>query len=175
MADLLVAQELQSFFVAQGAAQLPSTSPSLTIPAVWLQPRDGAPLPRNLAKDSNGRWIGETTITIQDPMLGSPSNLEEWMEEAFLDIIVRSPQSATAQLTHRVIRNLIVPVGSSGGQKMWMCNDLLVEYSDEWRKEQEAPQLRSVAEHDPHSTYDRVASYRFMCRRKSLAGLPYTP
>lgn len=174
MPDYLVAQELQSYLVAEGVAQLPAEAPSLTIPSIWLQPRGGAPLPRNLDKNA-GRWVGETTITINDPMLGSPSNLEEWMEESFIDILVRATQSATAQLTHRSIRGLLVPIGSSGGKKMWMMNNLLVEMSDEWRKEQEVAQLRSLGEKDPHATYDRVASYRFQCRRKSLAGQPYTP
>ena len=171
MADLIVVQELQAYLIAQGVGQHPSAAPSLTVPAIFTQPRDGAPLPRNLDRDSNGRWVGETTVTIKDPMLTSPSSLEEWIEEAFIDIIVRAPQSATCQLVHRQIRGLIVPFDASGGRKQWMMNNLLVEYSDQWRLEQELPMLRAVAQTDAHATYDRVASYRFACRRKVLAGL----
>jgi hypothetical protein len=169
MADLLVAKELHSYLIAQGVAQHPDTTPSLTVPSVWLQPRDGAPLPR----DNNGTVLENATITLKDPMLTSPSSLEEWIEEAFIDVIVRARQSSMAQLIHRQIRGLIVPFDASGGRKQWMMHDLLVEYSDQWRMEQELPQLRGVAATDAHVTYDRVASYRFACRRKVLAGLPY--
>lgn len=169
MADLFVAQELQAYLVAQAVGQLPSAAPSLTVPSIWLQPRDGAPLPRKAA----GAFTESATITIRDPMLSSPSSLEEWMEEAFVDVIVRALQPAAAQLIHRQIRVLIVPYTASGGRKQWMMNNLLVEYSDQWRVEQELPMLRAVAATDAHATYDRVASYRFACRRKILAGLTF--
>lgn len=169
--DLLVAQELQSYLIAQGVAQHPDTAPSLTVPSVWTQPRDGAPLPRD--DKTTKAALENATITIKDPMLTSPSSLEEWIEEAFLDVIVRARQPAMAQLIHRQIRGLIVPFDSSGGRKQWMMNNLLVEYSDQWRMEQELPQLRGVAATDAHVTYDRVASYRFACRRKVLAGLAF--
>lgn len=169
MADLLVAQELLAYLVTQGVGQNPDAPPSLTLPSIWLQPRDGAPLPRRTAGDV----VENATVTIKDPMLTSPSSLEEWMEEAFIDIIVRARQPAAAQLIHRQIRGLIVPFTASGGRKQWMMNNLLVEYSDQWRMEQELPMMRSVAATDAHETYDRVASYRFACRRKVLAGLSF--
>lgn len=171
MADLLVAQELQSYLVAQGVGQDPDDTPSLTLPSIWLQPRDGAPLPR--VDKSTGIALEAVAITIKDPMLTSPSSLEEWMEEAFIDIIVRAHQPAMAQLVHRQIRGLIVPFEASGGRKQWMMNNLLVETSTQWRMEQELPQLRGIAATDSHRTYDRVASYCFACRRKILAGLAF--
>lgn len=169
MADLIVVQELQAYLVAQGVGQLPGATPSLTVPSIWLAPRDGAPLPRE--DKATKAPLEHVTVTLKDPMLTSPSSLEEWMEEAFIDIIVRAHQSAACQLVHRQIRGLIVPYDASGGRKQWMMNNLLVEYSDQWRMEQELPMLRSVAQTDAHATYDRVASYRFACRRKVLAGL----
>lgn len=171
MPDLIVVQELQTYLVAQSVGQLPGVAASLTVPSIWTEPRDGAALPRNIARDVNGRWIGETTVTIKDPMLGSPSNLEAWIEESFIDIIVRSPQSATAQMIHRQIRGLLHPFDSHGGRKQWMMGALLVESSSQWRVEQAMPQRQAVTENDPHQTFDRVASYRFSVRRKILAGL----
>jgi hypothetical protein len=171
MADLLVAKELQAYLVAQGVGQLPSATPSLTVPMITLQPRDGAPLPRRASKTAGSAFIESATITIRDPLLSSPSSLEEWMEEAFIDIIVRALQGPLCQLIHRQIRGLIVPYDSSGGRKQWMMNNLLVEMSDQWRSEQDLPQLRAVGATDAHVTYDRIASYRFACRRKILAGL----
>jgi hypothetical protein len=163
MPDYHVIEELQDFLVAQGVAQLPSTAVSLTVPSVWTPPRDGAPLPRT----------GENvTITLVDTMLRSPSGLEPWLEETFVDVIVRARTAAPGKLVQRTIKNLIVPYDSSlGGRKQWTMGDLLVEYSTEWRGDQPLPMPQNVTSQDPHITYDRVQSFRFGVRRKRLAGL----
>lgn len=163
--ELILVEELQAYLVAQGIGQLPDPAahpPSLTLPSVWLLPRDGAPLPR----------AGENvTITIRDPNLTGPSDLEAWIEESFIDIIVRSRQAGAGKLVQRSIRKLIIPFDSHGGRKQWMMNSLLVEQSMMWRGDQELPQRQSIAEGDSHLTYDRIQSFRFRCRRKILAGL----
>jgi hypothetical protein len=162
VADLIVIEELQAYLVAQGVGQLPGAAPSLTLASVWMAPRDGAPLPRD----------GENaTVTLTDTMLRSPSDLEAWMSETFVDVVVRSRQPSPGKLIQRAILGLIVPFGAHGGRKQWMMGNLLVEGSTEWRGDQVLPQMRSIAQTDAHLTYDRVASYRFSCRRKVLAGL----
>ncbi len=162
MPDLIVIEELQDYLIAQGVAQHPSTATSLTIPSVWLMPRDGAPLPRD----------GENvTITLNDTMLRSPNGLEPWLTETFVDVIVRARNPSPGKLIQRTIEGLIAPFDALGGRKNWMMDGLRVEYSDQWRGDQPLPQRQDVAAGDPHISYDRVASYRFGCRRKILAGL----
>jgi hypothetical protein len=162
MADLVVVEELQVFLVAQAIGQLPSAAPSLSLPSVWTLPRDGAPLPRD----------GENaTITLRDPIIRLASEMEAWVEEAFVDVIVRARQARVGKLLQRRMLELIVPYTAPGGHYQWMMGALLVEQSVVWRGDQEMPQRQRVTEGDPHATYDRVASYRFRCRRKILAGL----
>ncbi len=166
MADLDVLTELKTYLIAQGVAQRfdndGSPAPSLALPSIVLMPRKGAPLPRD----------GENiTITLNDTMLRSPSPLEPWVQEAFVDVIVRSRQPAPGKVLQRAIGALIAPWDQVGGRKGWMMGALLVEQSMMWRGDQPLPQRQAIGESDPHATYDRVASYRFLCRRKVLAGL----
>lgn len=175
MADLDVLQELQAYLITEGVGVVPFNPPpadGVEVTSIWLQPRDGAALPRNVAK-VNGVLKGETMVALVDTNLRSPSSLEAWMVETFVDVIVRSPQAFTGKLIQRQIKELIMPTNSTGGRKQWMMNSLLVETSDEWRGDQPLPQLRGVSAMDAHVTYDRVASYRFSCRRKVLAGLAF--
>lgn len=165
MADLFVVEELQTYLVAQGVAQLPEAAPSTGLPMVVRQPRRGAPEPR---RDRDGTWLEEATITLIAITIAPPTTLSDVLEETFVDIIVRARLARTAQITHRRIRELIVPEGANGGRRqLWMMNDLLVEASYIWRGEQNLPTQADG------ETYDRVASYCFECRRKALRKLPY--
>lgn len=173
MPDLDVLTELQTYLVAQGVGSKPVNPPPATgvaITTIWLYPRDGAALPRNLTKAS-GTWAGETTVTLIDTNRMGPPNLGAWLEETFVDVVVRSPQAGMGKLVHRSIKGLISPLGDAYGRKHWTMNDLLVEYSREWNGEQPLTQRQNIAAADPHSTYDTVAGYMFGCRRKILAGL----
>lgn len=158
MAELIVGEELQTYLVAQAIGQLPGAAVSLTIPSIWLAPRDGAPQPRS----------GENaTVTLIDTLQSPASTLEAWIEETFVDVIVVARQNSAAKLLHRTIRNLIHPNSAHGGQQHWVMNNLHVEYSTIWRGEQPLYQ-DDVA-------YSRTASYRFGCRRRALAGTPLVP
>ncbi len=162
MADLIVIEELQTYLAAQGVGQLPGAAPSLTLPVIAMMPRDGAPLPRT----------GENaTITLRDPTTRPAAELEAWVLEVFVDVIVRARQAGAGKLIQRRILDLLVPYDAHGGRKQWMMGALLVEQSTVWRGDQDMPQRESIAQGDAHATYDRVASYRFRCRRKILAGL----
>ena len=167
MADLFVIEELRAYLIAQGIAQAQSAAPSLTVPSIWLQPRDGAPLPRKAADT----YVEAATITLTDITTGQPSVLEEWVTQTFVDVVVRARTAQPGKLIHRRIEELLVPYDGSQGRRQWMMNNLLVESSTLFRGDQPLPQLRRVAENDPHATFDRVASYRFVARRKILAGL----
>lgn len=172
MADLLVTQELRSYLIANGIGVDPNVTPTTNSVSIWTQPRKGAPLPRNLAKDVDNRWAGETTVTIMDPLNQPPSVMEEWVEDAHVNIIVRSPSSEAAQLTMRAIRTLLIPYSSLGGHWQFTMGALLVERCREGvMADQELPELRSIAASDKHATYDRICSYVFSARRKLLAGL----
>ncbi len=171
MADLFVIPELQTYLVAEDIGQLPSAAPSLTVPAIWKAPRDGAPLPRNIGKDSSGRWQGETTITLRKGIGRDPSPMEPWIEEQFVDIIVRSPQPETAESVQRAIKLLLVPWDAVSGHYNWQMGGILVECCKQWRGDQPLPQRQAIGESDAHQTYDRIASYVFRVRRKVLAGL----
>jgi hypothetical protein len=158
MADLIVVEELQTYLVDQGVGQLPGATVSDVLPSIWLAPRDGAPEPRD----------GENvTVTLIDTNLAAAPDLEAWIEEAFVDVVVVARQNATAKLTQRAIRDLIHPMSAHGGKKMWTMGALLVEYSTVWRGDQPLTQNKQ--------TYSRVQSFRFGARRKALAGLPLTP
>ncbi len=170
MPELDLLAELQSYLVTQGIGVRPSAPVPASSASIWTYPRDGAALPRNVTK-VNGAYVGETTVTLIDTNLSGPSELEAWMAEIFVDIIVRSPNAGTGKLVQRAIKGLLVPFDAHGGRKQWLMHDLLVENSIEWRGDQPLPQRQAVSEGDAHLTYDRVASYRFSVRRKILAGL----
>lgn len=159
MPDLIAVDELGAFLIAEGIAQGPNATPS-PVPSVWLQPRQGAPEPRD------GE---ESTITLVDAQLSSPGVLEPWIEEAFLEVIVRSRSLAAGRLIHRAIRGRLAPEDQPGGRKLWMMGALLVEYSTLWRGEQPLPSPNNGR------TYDRVQSFRLAARTKSLRGEPYAP
>lgn len=162
MADLSVIDELRDYLIEEGVGHAQDASPSLTVPSVWIMPLDGVPLPRT----------GENqTVTLRDTRLQGASTVEAWIEETFIDVIVRSRSEPEGQFLHRAIRGLLISQSDAGGMKrMWTMGAINpVEYSGEWRGEQPLP---AVAERDI-TTYDRVASYRFGVRRKILAGLSY--
>lgn len=162
MADLFVPIELRIYLIAQGVGQLPSAAPSQTLPSIHVDPQDGAPLPR----------AGEAgTVSLIDTALRSPSSLEPWMEETYVDVIVRHRSPSTCRLIHRSIRGLLIGPSDVGGKKLWTMGSLLVETSTDWRPEQPLP----FADDGDTDVASRVASYRFCCRRKALQGQPYVP
>lgn len=163
MPDLLVAEELQTFLVAQGIGTLPTAASAdpQALPTVWLDPRDGAPQPR---QRSDGQYLEPATITIRETVNASEWELEPWVEETFVDVVIRARSNRTGKLLHRQIRDLLAPRGELGGRKDWDMNDLHVEQSQVWRGDQPVSQ-------DPVS-YDRIASFRFLARRTALAGTP---
>lgn len=164
MADKLVAQELKAYLIAQVVGVHPPDKGAtrVVVPTIWLQPRDGPPQPRWC--DSYSDYQEDTTITLVAQDIAAPNpELEAYVEEAFIDVIVRSRQDAAAQLVHRVIRGLIAPVGSPWGRQQWTMNTLTVQYSTTWRTERQAGATPV--------DYRRDASYRFGCTRRALAGL----
>jgi hypothetical protein len=165
MADLFVNQELSAYLIAQGVAvdkNAAITGGLQALPSVWLLPRAGAPEPRD---DGNGTVLEQATITLSMQNFPPPDQGGD-LEEAFIDVLVRARTEPVALLLHRQIRGLLIDVNHPRGMKFqWTMGALLVEYSTTWRVEQ------SIGANDV--CYDRVASYRFGCRRKVLAGLPF--
>jgi hypothetical protein len=102
------------------------------------------------------------TITLNDAHISGEPGLEAWIEETFIDVTVRSRNAGAGKLMHRVIRQLLQPVGILGGRKDWTMGSLRVLASETWRSEQPLPPV------DGGVTYDRVASYRFRCARSDL-------
>lgn len=162
MGDLSVVDELRDYLIAQAVVQAQDAASSLTIPSVWISPLDGIPLPRT----------GENqTVTLRDTRLQAAATVEAWIEETFVDVIVRSRSEPEGMFLHRAIRGLLIDQSDAAGMKrMWAMGAIdPVEYSGEWRGEQPLP---AAADRDV-TTYDRVASYRLGVRRKVLAGLTY--
>lgn len=152
MAELFVLEELRAYLISEGVVQAQNAPRSLVKPSIWLDPKDGIPIPRD----------GENmTVTLIDTLLTGPPNLEEWLEEAFIDVRVRSRTAAPGKLLQRQIRGLIAPQGERFGRKHWLMNDLLVEYSTSWRGDQRLP-------NDEHG-WNRVQSFRFGVRRSLLS------
>jgi hypothetical protein len=157
---LIVVEQLQAYLVTQGIGQLPSVDPSTTLPSVWLMPRQGAAMPRT----NGGEWLETQTITLHDPNLTGPPGVEAWLEDTFVDIIVRSRNAGEGKLLHRTIAGLLHPVGVAPvGKRNWTMGGLHLLYSSIWRREQALPTVENGL------TYDRVASYRFRCARSDLA------
>lgn len=163
MPEYHVIEELRAYLIAQGVVQPQSAAPSTVTPSIWLQPRDGAPEPR---KDSTGNYAEAATVTLTDPMLAPASELVAWIEESFIDVIVRARTAPQAKLIQRSIRGLIHPNDDLGGRKQWTMNNLTVEYSTIWRGDQDLPRPPG-----DRPTYDRTCGYRFGVRRKALSGL----
>lgn len=157
MAELYVLEELRDYLIAQGIAQSQAEDASLTIPSVWLNPKDGAPAPRG----PKGDQVENATITLIDTNTTGPPELEAWIEETFVDVIVRSRTAAPGKLLQRQIRGLLSPIGDLYGRKHWTMSDLLVEYSTLWRGDQ------PVAADE--TGWTRVQSFRFGVRRSVLS------
>jgi hypothetical protein len=172
VADLTVVDELRAYLIAQGVGQSndPNVTPiSAVVPSIWKETVDGAPEPRD----------GEAaTITLIDTLAGPPSDLEAFMEETFVECVVRARGVASGTLLQRQIRQLIAPLDAPGGRKMWMMGALLVEYSTCWRGDQPAGAVAASTSWTtgrPSTVFSRTQSFRIGCRVKSLAGLPYAP
>lgn len=160
MPNLIVVEQLRAFLIAEGVGQSLTATPSPTVPSVWLMPRQGAAMPRQ-DKDS-GAQVEKQTITLLDTNLMGPPNMEAWLEDAFIDVTVRSLNPPEGKLLHRVIRNLLAPIGKLQGRANWTMNELHILSSHIWRAEQALPPV------DNGLTYDRVASYRIRCARSEL-------
>ncbi len=160
MADYFVSEELQDYLVTALPAQLPGATPSLAVPSVWLQPRDGAPVPR---RSTAGGFAENATITLAETMVAGPAPTDAWLETTVVDVTVRATANQACKLLQRQIRDLIAPRGDYMGRKLWTMSDLLVERSWVWK-----PDQALAADED---SYTRVQSFMFECRRKSLAGL----
>lgn len=160
MPDLFVVQELRAFLVDEGVGQRSTEPPSMLLPSIWTD--RVAPLPR---KDEGG------TITLLDTRLSGPPNLDAWLQETFVDVIVRHRSPGTCRLIHRSIFGLLHPRGDHRGRCQWTMNDLPVEYSTLWRGEQPLP----FPDDGDTDVVSRVTSFRICCRRASLAGVPYVP
>ena len=157
MSGLIVVEQLQEYLVAEGIGQLPAVAPSETVPSIWTMPRQGAAQPRL----GDGE---QQAITLDDKQLNGPPGVEAWLEDCFVDVVIRSKNAGAGKLLHRTIRGLLHPVGSSpAGRRTWFMGELRVLYSSIWRSEQPLPPV------DGGLTYDRVASYRFRCARSDLA------
>jgi hypothetical protein len=157
----IVVEQLQAYLVAQGIGQLPSSEPSLTVPSVWTQPRQGAPMPRK--PKTGGDWLERATVTLNDPQVTGPPGIAAWLEDTFVDVTVRSVNAGEGKLLHRTIAGILVPIGKVEGRKHWQMGGLLVQESRIWRREQALPSIEGG------ETYDRVASYIFRCARSDLA------
>lgn len=157
MAELYVLEELRTYLIAQGVAQEQSQPASTTVPSIWLNPRDGSPQPRGPkgAPDENA------TITLVDTNTTGPPELEAWIEETFVDVIVRSRTAAPGKLLQRQIRGLLSPIGDLYGRKHWTMGSLLVEYSTLWRGDQPVDA--------DETSYTRVQSFRFGVRRSVMS------
>lgn len=158
MPEMFLLDELRAYLIGQGVVQAQDAPASLTLASVWLDPRQGAPEPKD----------GENvTMTIIDTGLSLP-RLVEQEERTVVEFIVRSRKKPANSMLHRVLRGLLHPIDQVGGRKLWLMNDLLVQRSSLAREEQPV----TVPEGDV-PCYTRTASYVFDVRRKSLLGAPY--
>lgn len=166
MTDLIVSTELQDYLVAQGIGHLPDAAPSLALPVIYDNPPDGAPEPRRGPRDGNP--LETATISLFEILAAVDGPLAAWLTETFIEVVVRSADDTTSKLLHRRICDLLAPIEGHGGRHMWTMGALLVERSYQTKPEQPLPRQEDRFQ-------DRVCTYAFCCRRKSLAGMPYVP
>lgn len=151
MADLLVAEEVQTYLIAQGIVRDPPVPGPL--PPCWIDPDEGAPEP---AEDV------EATVTLFS--IGEIP--QEWLEGTFLqervlDVVVRARHPRDGELLQRDIRVALEE------KKNVMFGQLRIEWSKLFRGVQYLD-----SDHESHRT---LQSFRIAARMKSLAGLPYVP
>jgi hypothetical protein len=161
--NLIVSRELQDHLIAQGIGQSWDAAPSLTVPTVFDNPPDGAVEPRRGARD--GALLETSTISLFEILDGPALELGAWLQETFIEVVVRSDDDETSKLIHRRIRDEIEPIAAHGGRAQWLMGALLVERSYQSKPEQSLPRQED-------RFVDRVCTYAFNCRRKILAGLP---
>lgn len=154
MAALLAIEELGAHLIAQGITSPYASAPG-ALPSLWLNPRDGAPLPRD----------GEPgTITLVEITIASDHDLAPWVEISFIATIARYRTERYAQLAQRQLRDLIAPRDQLEGRKQWQMGALPVMRSKVFRPDQPV-EASSVA-------YTRSQAFQFDCARSALAGTP---
>jgi hypothetical protein len=155
----LVVEELRAYLIAQGAA-VDMNTPSLTLPSVWLMPRQGTPHPQ----EKDGAPLEKVTVTLEDTNLQGPPGVEAWLEDCFVAVRTRALNAGEGKLVQRTIKNLLHPIGvRPAGRAHWVMNTLLVQLSATWRGDTSLPAS------DNGKTYDRIAYYRIQCARSDLA------
>jgi hypothetical protein len=119
--NLIPAEEIKAYLVAQGIVQDNAATPSTLKPGVWLNPRDRGPEPR----------AGEdATVTIYT----GPEHARDWYEgflqERLFDFVVRARKQPQGELLQRQIRAALEE------KKGVMFGQLRVEWSKLDRGEQ---------------------------------------
>ena len=169
MPDLWVLDEMRAYLIAQGVVQSNNLAPSLVLPSIWLNPRDGAPEPRNTL-DANGNPTDvpaeNVTVTLVDTRESSPPayRFGEFLAETFVDVIVRARKHPQAKLAQRNIHTAMHPRTVNGPRHGWLMGTLDVEYSMRFRADQAHPMTDD-------DTYARTQTFLIAARRKALAGL----
>lgn len=161
MPELLVAEQLSDYLIAQGLVAAVESAPTMALPSVWINPRDdGAPQPR----------AGEaTTVTLVTVSTGRAPNAP-WCQLDVVDVVIRATDERAGQLLGRQVADLLAPLDQLGGRKQWTMGDLLVERSDVFRPAQPIRLSQGTGR-----TYDTAQAFQFFCRRKALAGTPLVP
>ena len=151
MADLFLVEQLREYLVAQGIVR--KAEQTGAAPPCWMNPRDGArePVSPDLA----------AVTLVQTLAVPQPGEVQRFLEEPIVDVIVRATTDPRAQLIHRQIR------GALADKELFTMGSLLVERALVWRMDQPTGQN--------DKTYSRTGSFRFLVRVKALAGLPYAP
>lgn len=151
MADLFLVEQLRAYLVAQGIVRNAETTGPL--PPCWMNPRDGA-------REPTGSDLAAVTL-IQTLAIPQPGEVQRFLEEPIVDVVVRATSDPRAQLLHRQIRGVLAD------RDLFTMGSLLVERCLVWRMDQPTGQN--------DKTYSRTGSFRFLVRVKALAGLPYAP
>lgn len=152
MADLILTEQLQAHLVEEGIGQHPSAAADEDLPSIWLNPRAGAPEPR----DGENATI---TLVATNQVPGRP--LEGFLETRIVDVIVRARKSPLGELIQRQIR------AELDDRREYFLNDLRIERSHLWRGLQPTG--------SDETSYQTNQSFLIEARTKSLAGLPYSP
>jgi hypothetical protein len=112
--DLIPAEEIKAYLVAQGIVQDNEIAPSTALPGVWLNPRNRAPEPR----------VGENaTVTIYTGPEIPGEWLEGFLQERLFDFVVRARKEPQGEVIQRKIR------AAFEEKKHVLFGQLLIEWS----------------------------------------------
>jgi hypothetical protein len=159
VADLILIEQFRLYLVDQGVVRLWNTP----VVRLWADTTDGLPQcildPRDGAPEPGGHGYQDATVTLTKTGMTPKDPLEEFLEDAHIEVVTRAYRSPDAELIQRRIRAVV------DGFKLFTMNDLVVEWVRVFSGDQPLG--------SDETSYTRMQTFMVRSRVRSLAGQPY--